>query len=291
MSKSSHFLNIDARIAADPSAPYVVLPVPYERTVSYGHGTARGPDAILRASREVEDFDEELKIPMGLAVQTLRPLSFKRCTDSRAMDVIRTAAAKELKRKRFLLTLGGEHSITPPVVDAAIRNGGVRSVLQLDAHADLRDNFRGTLLSHACALRRCRELGVRTVHVGIRSCSTTEHTYVRQGQIPVFWAADILQEEDDAWIAAVCRQLESPVYVTVDIDVFEPALVPGTGTPEPGGLGWGQVTRLLRRVFAAHTVVAADVVEVAPIPHTQVSEYVAARLGAKMLLYHRCRKQ
>lgn len=290
MNTLNHFLNIDKKTAADPSTPYVVLPVPYERTVSYGQGTADGPAAILQASREVEDFDEELKTPLGLAVQTLRPLAFKRCSDRKAMDVIRSAAAKELKRRRFLLTLGGEHSITPPLVDAAIRCRGVRSVLQLDAHADLRDEFRGTRLSHACALRRCRELGVRTVHVGVRSCSTTEQTYIRQGQIPVFWAAEILESQDDAWMNAVCRQLVDPVYVTVDIDAFDPGLVPGTGTPEPGGLSWRHVTGLLRKVFSTRTVLAADIVEVAPMPHTQVSEYVAARLGAKMLLYHRCRK-
>jgi len=287
MKKQPQFLNIDPRIAADPSSRYLVIPVPYERTVSYGTGTAKGPAAILKASMEIEDFDEESKTAMDLDVRTLKPLSFKNLTQQQSMGLIRKTAGEGFKNRKFVLSIGGEHSITPPAVESAMRFCGVKSVLQFDAHTDLRDEFRGEALSHACAMRRCRDFGLKTVHVGIRSCSKGEYDYIRKGQISVFWANDIISSSDESWIDAVCRTLADPVYVSVDMDAFDPSLIPGTGTPEPGGLNWTHVIRLLKKVFSLHDVAGADIVETAPIPGTQVSEYTAARLGAKILFYHK----
>ena len=281
------FLDIDPRIATDPDAPYCVLPLPYERTVSYGGGTGQGPAAILRASHEVEDFDELLKRPLDVAVQTLPPVPFEGSSEPEAMAAIEQAAAREMKRQRFVLALGGEHAVTPPLVKAACNAFGVKTVLQLDAHTDLRDAYGGSPHSHACAMRRCRDLGVNTVHVGIRSCSAAEYReWIEPGRTTVFWAADIHTDTGSAWIDAVSAVLTGPVYCSIDIDVFDPSLVPGTGTPDPGGLTWQQVTRLIRAVVRRHNVVAADIVEIAPIAGSQVSEFVAARLGARLLMEH-----
>lgn len=283
------FLNIAPAAARDPRAPYAVLPLPYERTVSFGTGTARGPAAILRASREIEDFDEELRIPTALRVQTLPRPRWAGLSAVRALATIRRAAEPALRQGRFLLSLGGEHTITAPLVEAGRAVHGRLGVLQVDAHTDLRDAYRGTRLSHACVMRRVREMGVSTVHAGIRSCCREEYDLVRKRNIPVFWAADIARDNRNRWIRRAVDALPRKVYVTVDVDGLDPAVAPGTGTPEPGGLSWNQVTGLLREVFRRREVVAADIVEVAPIPGSYLTEFVAARLGARMLVYHRHR--
>lgn len=281
------FLDIDPAASTDPTAPYAVLPVPYERTVSYGKGTANGPKAILDASFQVEDFDEELARPMDLQVQTLPSLDFSGLSESRSMDVIQSHALPVLAEKRFLLSLGGEHTISLPLVKAAREVCPEVSVLQLDAHADLRAEYDNTGLSHACVMRRIRETGTKTVHVATRSISVDEHDYVKEQEIPIFWARDIQQSSDDSWIENVCECLTDPVYVTVDIDALDPSIAPGTGTPEPGGMGWYEVTALLRKVFGTRQVIAADIVETSPIPGSQVTQFAAARLAAKMLTYHK----
>jgi agmatinase len=278
-SQRAVFLPTDPATARDPSAPYAVLPLPYERTVSYGTGTARGPAAILRASREVEDFDEELRIPLRLPVQTLPAPRFAGLGDRQALDRIRKSAARVLERGRFLLSLGGEHTVAVPLIAAARAVHGSLSVLHIDAHA-------GNRLSHACVVRRVRETGVRTVSVGIRNLSETEYDYITAERVPIVWAAEIAGG-GDAWIETVAGHLRDPVYITVDVDAMDPGVIPATGTPDPGGLTWHQVTALLRKVCAVRRVVAADIVELAPIPGSVVGQYAAARLAAKILLYHR----
>ncbi len=281
------FLAGGAEHARNARAPYAVLPAPYERTVSYGRGAGRGPAAILRASREIELFDEELRRPLDLAVQTLPTVDCRRGSDARVLGAIRRAAEPVLAAGRFLLTLGGEHTITGPLVEAARAVHGGLTVLQCDAHLDLRAEFRGELLSHACVMRRVLELGVPSVAVGIRSVCAEEYDLIRLRRLPVFWARGIAQSRATAWQAAVIRRLGPVVYITVDVDCLDPGTLPGTGTPEPGGLDWYALTGLLRRVCAERRVVAADIVETAPVPGTPASEYTAARLAAKLLLYHR----
>ena len=281
------FLDVGREVANDPKVPYAVLPVPYERTVTFGHRTAYAPDAILGASHQIEDFDEEFRQPLGLQVQTLPPPDFTWLSDREAIVKIQTVAAQVMRNGQFLLGLGGEHTVTVPLVEAAHSALGCASVLQIDAHTDLREAHTDTRWSHACAMRRVRELGVATVHVGIRSMSAAEFAYANAEKVPIFWAADIVAATTDAWIDKVVAQLAGPVYVTVDVDGLDPAAMPGTGTPEPGGLTWYHLTALLRRVFARRHVVAADIVEVVPVPGFNVSEFVAARLAAKMLLYHK----
>ena len=280
------FLDIDPTIAADPSSPYAVLPLPYERTVTYGPGTRSAPAAILEASHETEDFDEELRLPTDLRVQTLDAPDFEGKDDAEALDCIRSAAESVLQ-KQWLLSLGGEHTVALPLVSAALTAYENVSVLQIDAHADLRQSYGGTELSHACVMRRIRELGVPTIQVGIRSISATEHEYVQEQGLSLVWASDICRATDTIWADEIANHLTDPVYITIDIDALDPSLAPGTGTPEPGGLDWSQITALLRNVFAKRQVIGADICETAPIPGTHVTEFTAARLGQKLLVYHR----
>ena len=290
VSRQSFFLDLDSEAAGDPAAPYAVLPLPYERTVTYGAGTVRAPAAILRASREIDDFDEELMASIDLTVQTLPAPALDGLSDENALAAIRKVAEGVLRERRFLLALGGEHTVTGALTAAAKDVFGPLTVLHIDAHLDLREHYQGTPYSHACVMKRVRDMALSTVHVGARSCSAGEYAYAEKNRIAVFWARDILADRDNRWIGRVVGQLAGNVYVTVDADAFDPSLVPGTGTPEPGGLFWRHVTFLLREVFRSREVVAADIVEVAPVPGSQVSEFVAARLGAKMLMYHKQRK-
>jgi agmatinase len=188
---------------------------------------------------------------------------------------------------KVLLSLGGEHTVTAPLARAAAAVYPDLCVLNLDAHLDLRDTYEGSPLSHACVMRRVRDAGLRTVHVGARSWSAEEEQYATRHAVPRVSAREIAADASGKWIERTLDALRSPVYVSVDVDALDPSLVPGTGTPEPGGMTWGQTLALLRRVFAERRVVAADLVELAPIPGSRVSEFVAARLGAKLLLYRR----
>ncbi len=281
-----HFLEYDPENTANPNAPYAVLPVPYERTVSFGRGTAHAPRAILDASKEIERFDEELLMAPGLRVQTLPEVDCRHGSDAETLAAIREAARAVTSRRRFLMTLGGEHTITAPLVEAARECWDSLSVLHVDAHLDLRDEFRGSRLSHACVMRRVLELGVPMVHVGIRSLCEEEYQLVTERGIKIFWARDIIKATGDSWIKKIIARLTRHVYVSLDIDGLDPGVMPGTGTPEPGGLSWHAITGLLRRVCAERTVVAADLVEVVPIPGTPVCEYTAARLATKLMIYH-----
>lgn len=282
-----HFLENGACYSQAEDAPYVVLPVPYERSVSFGHGTGTAPAAILAASTQLELFDEELLLAPNLAVRTLPAPDCRSGDATQILARIGAAAAPVLDAGRFLLAIGGEHSITAPLVAAAAKMHPDMSVLHLDAHLDLRNQYQGDPLSHACAMRRVMDLSVPIVHVGIRSLCEEEYKLVNHRRLPVFWWRDLATADSNAWIDAVMDRLSDRVYISLDIDVLEPGLMPGTGTPEPGGLSWLELTHLLRQVCQRHSVIAADIVETAPIPGSQVSEYTAARLAAKLMTYHK----
>ncbi len=285
---SGHFLENGVDYAQAADAPYAVLPVPYERSVSFGRGTGAAPAAILSASAQLELFDEELRVAPALAVRTLPAPDCRSGNAAQILARIGAAAAPELEAGRFLLAIGGEHSITAPLVAAAARAHPGLSVLHLDAHLDLRGQYHGDPLSHACVMRRVMDLHVPIVHAGIRSLCEEEYKLVNRRHLPVFWWHDLALAGGDAWMDALLDRLADPVYISLDVDVLEPGLMPGTGTPEPGGLTWLALTRLLRRVCRRRSVVAADLVETAPVPGQQVSEYTAARLAAKLLAYHKC---
>ena len=262
----------------------VILPLPLDRTTSYISGTRNGPRELLLASREVELWDEELGVDVhGQGMYTLQEMDFSASgTMDEAMAQIQTAAADLLDAGKFLVALGGEHSITSPIVSAAAARHPGLTVLQIDAHADLRDAYQSEPHSHACAMRRTLA-HARLVQVGIRNISAEEVEVLPSLDTTIFY--DWNMRDDPAWIDRVLDALSETVYITIDLDGIDPGLMPAVGTPEPGGLSWRELTRLLRRTFEQKQVVACDVVELCPIPGMASPNFIAAKLVYKLLTY------
>jgi agmatinase len=265
------------------AARVAILPVPYEGTVSYGAGTARGPEAILRASTQVELFDEQTGLePFRAGIWTDRPLAIP---EGKTEEVVRAVARRFgqlMDENKFVVMLGGEHSITPGGVSAAAaRHPGLRLV-QLDAHADLRESYEGNPWSHASAMARCLDLApIRAV--GIRNYSVEEAARIRAG-IPGYSIVHAWEMEDESWASRALAGLDgSPVYLTIDLDYFDPSVIPATGTPEPGGGAWWPTLRFLDALFRRTSVVACDLVELAPFAGLQASDFAAARLAYKLV--------
>jgi agmatinase len=268
-----------------------IFPVPLERTTSYEHGTRNGPAAILAASRNMELYDEELELEpyKEIGIHTLPAIDTSDGTLDEVITEIFTAQLGLLEDDKFTVALGGEHSLTPPLVSATAKKFKNLSVLQIDAHADLRDEYQGNPASHACAMRRVVEV-CPAVQVGIRSLSVEEAQAIPHLRTSVYWAKDIARAPLKSWIAKVLADLSPNVYLTIDLDGFDPAFVPATGTPEPGGLDWIQVTSLIRAVADHKKIVGMDVVELLPQPGDHASDFLAAKLVYKCLGYIFCQQ-
>jgi agmatinase len=262
----------------------VVLPVPFERTTTYGKGTANGPAAIVRASQSMELFDEELDAePFEQGIATLPPFLPEAFDMAAALAQIEAEAHRHLVVGKFLVTLGGEHSLSlGPARAARATHGGI-GVVQFDAHADLREEFEGTPWSHASVMMRMLDEGFPTLAVGIRSLSAPEAEVIRRHQLRVLWGHQ-LDQAGEAF-PHLLAALPQKVYLTFDIDYFDPALVPATGTPEPGGGWWYPTLALLRTLFTTKTVVGMDLIELAPIGNQPASDFLAAKLVYKCLGY------
>ncbi len=261
----------------------VVLPVPLDRTTSYVPGTRNGPREILQASSHMELWDEEIGADIhSIGIFTLPEMELPFGELAPLMEEIRRVASEVLTRDKFLVTLGGEHSITPPLVAAAAARHAGLSVLQIDAHADLRDCYMGTPHNHACAMRRSLEYAPIT-QVGIRSMSTEEADVLASLNTTMFY--DVSMRSDPRWMDRVVDSLTETVYLTIDVDGMDPAIMPATGTPEPGGLSWYEVLGLLRKVMAQKKVVACDVVELSPLPGLMAPNFLCAKLVYKILGY------
>lgn len=283
------FLGLDERASDFDAAGAVILPVPYEATTSWGGGTAAGPRAIVEASRFIELYDQELDAqPWQAGIATLPELELTKAGPGEAMAELRRSydAVLDAAAGRFVVMLGGEHALSAPSILAwADRLAPDRrlSVLQLDAHTDLRPEHEGTPHSHASVMHRVHER-VDLVSVGIRALTREERALADGSEgMHIFFADDI--HEGDAWMDDVLDALGDDVYLTFDVDVFDPSLVPATGTPEPGGLTWYPVLKLLRRVFRERNVVACDVVELAPIPSMPAPDFLVAKLVYKLIAY------
>ncbi len=261
----------------------IILPVPLDRTTSYVQGTRTGPRELIVASAQVELWDEELGVDIHTrGIHTLPEMDLSHGSMEGAMARIHRTASAIMDSGKFLVTLGGEHSITPPLVAAAAARHPGLTVLQIDAHADLRDGYQGEHNSHASAMRRTLE-SAPVVQVGIRNISQEEAEAVPSLQTTIFY--DWNMRDDPDWMSRVLDALTGPVYLTIDLDGLEPGLMPAVGTPEPGGLAWRELMTLLRRVFAEREVVACDVVELCPIPGMWSPNFVAARLVYKLITY------
>jgi agmatinase len=261
-----------------------VLPVPYEATVSFMGGTRFGPRGILHASRFVELYDHELDFePYRIGVSTLPELELSGAGPEEALAELRRAMEALLDTGKFVIMLGGEHSLSsPPILAHADRTPGELSVLQLDAHTDLRAEYEGTPYSHACVMHRVHER-VGIVPVGIRSLTAEERELARQKNIPILFGHELGSE---GWIDRVLSALGEDVYITFDVDYFDPPLMPATGTPEPGGGQWYATLELLERVFREKNVVGCDVVELAPLPGVVHPNVLTAKLVYKLIAFH-----
>ena len=284
--QSATFLELPPEYTGE-HALYVIFPVPFEGTVCFEKGTANGPRRILEVSDQMEYIDEETLIEFWKpGIRTLAPLPAEP-TPRAEMEAIYARAKQEslFAEGRFPITLGGEHSITVPLLRAAAETYPELSILQFDAHSDLRDSFPpGGRDSHASVMRRALEITPNLVQVGVRSFSEEDLISCPE-QVKRFITPARLEDDFDAALAEIISRLSENVYITIDMDVFDPSSAPGVGTPEPGGLSWRQITKILRAVFKTKKVIGADVVETAPIPGQVVTEFLAARLVAKLMTY------
>ena len=278
-------------------ADVLLLPLPFEATVSYGGGTAAAPEAIWRASAQVELWDEETDVDLaGLRIHSAEPLSPRRNElVQEYLERVRAAAAELHRHGGLVIGVGGEHGVSPPLVLAASGTEDLAglTVVQFDAHADLRREYDGTPYSHACAMRALLDRGARIITIGCRSAEREEYAQgLATGRVRTFLARNLARDPvEEAALLECLDGLEGRVYLTIDVDVLEVHLCPGTGTPEPGGLGWWQTLGWLDRLVRGNRrcrLIGVDVVEAAPQPGTRVNEFVSARLLAKIMAYHAC---
>jgi agmatinase len=280
METSEIFGGIDAQYAELAKAVAVVLPVPYDETSTWGKGADNGPAAIIEASANMELYDIETDTEIyKTGIYTAEAVSEKSSPEA-MVNAVEKAADKYLKQNKFLVGLGGEHSVTTGFVRAYARHFDNLSVLQLDAHTDLRPEYQGSPYSHASVMSRVREI-CPYVQVGIRSMDIVEKPFLVDEKL--FLAEDIYDNDD--WMDDAVDQLTENVFITIDLDVFDPSIMPSTGTPEPGGLYWYQVIKFLRRVIEEKNVVGFDVVELAPVDDNKAPDFLAAKLIYKLLTY------
>ena len=285
---------LDLRSLPVKEAEAVILPIPYEATTTYGSGTRQGPEAILAASRQVELWDEEFNWDVSEKVRlaTAAPITPEVAGPKAMLDKIRRIVQPWVAQGKLILALGGEHSITLALVQAAQTKYPDLTVVALDAHADLRERYDGSPHSHACVLRQVYGLGRPLTILGVRSYSQEEYQLLRVApRLKIFQARDLQAAE--GWQAALdhLQSLAGPVYLTIDLDALDPSVMPGVGTPEPGGLSYWQVLTIISTLALRGPVVGLDLVELAPIGGQRVSEFTAARLLYKALgyIYHQRR--
>jgi len=266
-------------------ADAVILPVPLEKTVSYGTGTWRGPRAILDASCQVESFDEQTQVDFTERprLHTL-PLLLVDGELEEWIEAIEARAAG--LREKFVVTLGGEHSLTLGAATGLAEDLGRLTIVQIDAHADLIDSLDGRRFSHGTVMRRLWEQGCRLVQIGVRSLSREEYELARaDSRIETFFAHELPQRWDE--LLAALDALAGPVYLTLDVDGLDPGVIPSTGTPQPGGLSWWQTIEIIRRISLAQEArwIGADVVELVASPHPPGCDLAVARLASKLLAW------
>lgn len=277
---SAGFAGVPEEFRDRDRARIAVLPVPYDATSTWKKGADQGPAAIIAASSTVEFFDIPTRTEVykhGIA--TLPPVAFAGPPE-RLAELVDEQVREVFQRDQFPVILGGEHSASIGAIRAAVAAHPRLSVLQIDAHGDTRESYEGSPYNHACVMARVREM-CPIVQVGIRAIDADEHA--RMDLSRVFFAHDIVNAPRRSWIDRVVSKLSSDVYVTIDLDGFDPAYVPATGTPEPGGLSWHDVDALLQKVVAKRNVVGFDVVELLPTPGQWASEFFAAKLVYRFL--------
>jgi agmatinase len=280
-----NFGGIEPAFATYKKAAFIVVPVPYDLTSTYQSGSRRGPAAILEASGNMELYDEELrKETYRSGIHTLPPVEADARGPAEMVDSVRRSIARVAADGKIPIMLGGEHSISFGAVQAMKEIYPQISVLQLDAHADLRDAYQGTPYSHASVARRISGI-CPLIQAGIRSMSVEEAKFLAEGHVRSHAADFILDGGVGAWWETICGDLQGDVYLTVDLDVLDPAVMPSTGTPEPGGLAWRDLLRLVREAAKRCRIRGFDVVELAPIPGMVAPDFLAAKLIYRIMGY------
>lgn len=265
-------------------AGVVLIPVAYDLTTSYGTGTRHGPLALLQASTQMELYDEELgRTPIDIGVHTLPPVEQIVSGPREMAEQVAESVGKVLDAGKMPVLIGGDHSISIGAFRALAARNVLATVVQLDAHADLRSEYQGSPFSHACVMARAREQ-FDCVQLGIRSASQPEIERIRRDRLAVFMARQ-LREDGEGLAARITDLLGRRVYLTIDLDVLDPSIMPATGTPEPGGLQWSDLLALVRAVTRDREVVGFDIVELSPIPGLHAPDFTAARLLNKVLGY------
>ena len=284
LSQKKGFLGYDANQKLDPKV--IVVPFGLEKTVSYGGGTKNGPKEIIKASHQVELFDEELnKEPYKeIGIKTLKPFPIKKNIEQ-ALDQLSQINKKIISNNKFPFVFGGEHSITPGSIKPIIKKYGDLTLLHFDAHADLRESYQGEKFSHASAIKRCLDYeNVNVVSFGIRNLSKPEMDFYNNNRdrIEIFWGKD-----KKNWNLSQLDQFftNKTVYITFDVDGFDSSIMPATGTPEPGGLYWEDVLPIIKKVCQISNIVGADINELAPIKNFDSYNFLVAKLAYKILAY------
>lgn len=276
----SNFLGIPEEFSSYDTSRYALLSIPFDKACSWLRGASRGPAAVIEASTQLELFD----IETGQEVFKAGFFTAPPVEAESSEEMVRKgyeATKRLLADGKFVFTVGGDHSISNGPIRAHYEAYNDISILHIDAHSDLRDEYEGTPLSHASIIARVKEMTGRIVSVGIRSMDRSEWRKLPDDQ--VFYAHTL--RNADEWIPRVLRQLGEKVYVTLDVDAFDISIMPSTGTPEPGGLQWYDVLRLLREVASQHTLVGMDVVELLPSEHTKAPDFLVAKLIYKVAAY------
>lgn len=278
-----NFCALDEQYSNLENSKVVIIPVPYESTTSYKSGTREGPHAIISASLNLELYDEETY--QEVYRQGIATLDEVEPIVSSPRDMVArvyTVAKALLNTDKILVMLGGEHLLSLGMIRAFSEKWDALSVLQLDAHLDLRANYGGSPYSHACVMRQAMAY-TPIVPVGIRAISGEEATFIHQQGLLPYYAKDIVQNQD--WISSLLENLNKNIYLTIDLDFFDPSIMPSVGTPEPGGMGWYDTLLMLRNVAKHRKIVGFDVVELCPQPGNIAPDFLAAKLVYKILNY------
>jgi len=280
MSSAGNFGNLSGEYSNPESAAVVVVPVPYDRTSTWGKGADKGPAAIIDASANMELYDIETDSQVyRLGIFTDEAVK-EYPSAKKTAEVVASTVSGHITNGKFTVVIGGEHSVSIGAAKAHAEKYDNLTVLQLDAHADLRDEYLGSQYNHACVMARIKQF-CPAVQVGIRSMDVSEKKSVDKEN--TFFAKDI--HDSTNWITKVISRLTENVYVTIDLDVFDPSIMPSTGTPEPGGLSWYDVLHLLKAVCEQKNLVGFDVVELCPNQNNRAPDFLAAKLIYKLLSY------
>src|SRR3989338_8598831 len=279
-----NFLGLESHYSTYEKSKVVILPAPFEASTSYQTGTKEGPKAILEASQQVETYDIELTTHFHtVGIHTASSLNFSSKTAEQACQMLYEKTKKVLADQKWPVMLGGEHTISYGFFRALFEKYPTLSLFHIDAHADMREAYEGNPYSHASILYLIRKTCPRTVSIGIRSICEEEALYIKKNNVPVYF--DIQTQKTGFDIRKLFSHLTEDVYLTIDVDGFSPSLVPSTGTPEPGGLGWYESLDILKKLFKKKTIVGMDFVELMPIKNVVYGDFSIAKMIYKCIGY------